>query len=46
MSHDLEDRNGAYLAPWARISDPGRKECMDMKLGRKLWDWLEKECAM
>ncbi|CAD6589164.1 MAG: hypothetical protein TREMPRED_005277 [Tremellales sp. Tagirdzhanova-0007] len=46
-SKDLEDCNGVYLVPFARVSsDPGRTECTDADLGSKLWDWLEKECEM
>ena len=45
-SQDLEDSNGAYIAPWARVTVPNRKECRDEELGKKLWDWLERECAM
>ena len=46
-SQDLEDSNGPYLVPFARVSsDPGMKECVDEELWNKLWGWLEKECEV
>ena len=39
-SSELENRNGEYLVPWARVGNPRSN---DPALGRELWTWLEEQ---
>ena len=34
--------NGAYLIPWARISDP-MPHAKDPQEAEKLWNWMEEQ---
>ena len=39
-SPELENRNGEYLVPWARVGTPRSN---DPALGKELWTWLEEQ---
>lgn len=39
-SPEVENLNGEYLVPWARIGVPRSN---DPVLGRELWTWLEEQ---
>ncbi|VDB91316.1 unnamed protein product [Peniophora sp. CBMAI 1063] len=41
---ECADKNSKFLVPWAREALP-RSQVLDPKLGARLWDWLEGECA-
>ncbi|KAJ7581359.1 NAD(P)-binding protein [Mycena floridula] len=36
--------NGKYIIPWARLGEP-HKNCGDVELAKKLWDYMEAEVA-
>ncbi|KAI5449418.1 short-chain alcohol dehydrogenase [Naganishia albida] len=38
-------KGGQYGIPWARIG-AARADAADEELGRKVWDWLERECKV
>ena len=40
VSPEVEDLNGEYLVPWARVGTP---RSSDPVLGRELWTWLEEQ---
>ena len=39
-SPEIENLNGEYLMPWARVGTPRSN---DPVLGRELWTWLEEQ---
>ena len=39
-SAELENLNGEYLIPWARVGTPRSN---DLVLGKELWRWLEEQ---
>jgi len=39
-SPEVENLNGEYLMPWARVGTPRSN---DPVLGRELWTWLEEQ---
>ena len=39
-SPEVENLNGEYLVPWARVGTPRSN---DPVLGRELWTWLEEQ---
>ena len=38
-------KGGQYGIPWARIGEP-RADARDDEVGRKVWEWLERECRV
>ncbi|KAJ9107005.1 hypothetical protein QFC19_002873 [Naganishia cerealis] len=38
-------KGGDYGIPWARIGRP-REDALDEKIGKELWEWLERECKV
>lgn len=41
----LDVKGGEYGIPWARIGEP-RADARDEEVGRKVWEWLERECRV
>ncbi|KAL9116585.1 MAG: hypothetical protein Q9187_006891 [Circinaria calcarea] len=43
LSPDITQKdNGGWVSPWGRL-EPGRKDLLEPDLGRKFWEWTEKQ---